>query len=146
MKQSNIAISSLCAAALIALLPACSATETATTSATGSDSQMVAQLTAAGFAPYTAKTDEQRAHIQSLPAGKIVKVIWHKKGMWVYPDAANNQVYVGNSQDYQNFRKARLAKTQLDAEEDMVYQGTTRGPNRKPVEVYDGFVPMNALD
>lgn len=146
MKQSNIVISSLCAAALIALLPACSSTQTGTTSAAGSDAQMVAQLTSAGFAPFTAKTDEQRAHIQTLPTGKFTKVTWHKKGMWVYPDATNNQVYVGNSQDYQNFRKARLAQTQLDAEEDMVYKGTTRGPNRRTVEVYDGFVPMNALD
>src|SRR5262245_5002855 len=148
MKQSNIVISSLCAAALIALFPACSSTNTgtATTAAGGTSDQMAAQLTSAGFAPYTAKTDEQRAHIQSLPAGKIVKVTWHKKDMWVYPDATNNQVYVGNGQDYQNFRKARLAQTQLDAEEDMVYKGTTWGPNRKTVEVYDGFVPMNALD
>ena len=148
MKQSNIVISALCAAALTALLAACSTTNTgtATTAAAGSDSQMVAQLTAAGFAPYTAKTDAQRAHLQSLPAGKIVKVTWHKKDMWVYPDVANNQAYVGSSQDYQNFRKARLAQTQLDAEEDMVYKGTTYGPNHKTVEVYDGFVPMNALD
>jgi uncharacterized membrane protein len=146
MKQSNIVIPSLCAAALIALLSACSTTNTATTTTTGANTQLVVQLTAAGFAPFTAKTDAQREHIRSLPADKITKVTWHEKDMWVYPDAANNQVYVGNSKDYQAFRKARLAQTNLDSEEDMVFSFKTRGPGRKPVDVYDGFVPMNALD
>jgi hypothetical protein len=74
MKQSNIVIPSLCAAALIALLSACSTTNTATTTTTGANTQLVVQLTAAGFAPFTAKTDAQREHIRSLPADKITKV------------------------------------------------------------------------
>jgi hypothetical protein len=106
----------------------------------------VAQLTAAGFAPYPAKTDAQKAHIQSLPTSKLTKLEFHGKPMWVYPDAPNNQVYVGNGKDYQAFRKARIAQTGLDAEEDLVFKTTTAGPGRKPVDVYDGFVPMNALD
>ena len=133
------------AAALAVLLAACSTTNTATTTTTGTGNQLVTQLTAAGFAPFVAKTATQREHIRSLPADKITKVTWHEKDMWVYPDAANNQVYVGNSKDYQAFRKARLAQTSLDAEEDLVLSFKTRRYG-KPVEVYDGFVPMNALD
>jgi hypothetical protein len=139
MKQAKIAIQLVCAAALAAFLPACS-----TTGSTATTPQMVTQLTQAGFTPYSAKTAAQKAHIQSLPADKITKVNRHGKNMWVYPDAANNQVYVGNSAQYKAFRAARKAQTGLDSEEDLVRSFDTRGGI--PVEIYDGFVPMNALD
>jgi hypothetical protein len=143
MKQAKIAIQLVCAAALPAFLPACSTTGSATGS-TATTPQMVTQLTQAGFTPYSAKTAAQKAHIQSLPAGKLTKVNRHGKNMWVYPDAANNQVYVGNSAQYKAFRAARKAQTGLDSEEDLVRSFDTRGGI--PVEIYDGFVPMNALD
>jgi hypothetical protein len=143
MKQAKIAIQLVCAAALAAFLPACSTTGSATGS-TATAPQMVAQLTQAGFTPYSAKTAAQKAHIQSLPADKLTKVNRHGKNMWVYPDAANNQVYVGNSAQYKAFRAARKAQTGLDSEEDLVRSFDTRGGI--PVEIYDGFVPMNALD
>ena len=143
MKQAKIAIQLVCAAALAAFLPACSTTGSATGS-TATTPQMVTQLTQAGFTPYSAKTAEQKAHIQSLPADKLTKVNRHGKNMWVYPDAANNQVYVGNSAQYKAFRAARKAQTGLNSEEDLVRSFDTRGGI--PVEIYDGFVPMNALD
>ena len=143
MKQTKIAIQLVCAAALAAFLPACSTTGSATGS-TATTPQMVTQLTQAGFTPYSAKTAAQKAHIQSLPADKITKVNRNGKNMWVYPDAANNQVYVGNSAQYKAFRDARKAQTGLDSEEDLVRSFDTRGG--VPVEIYDGFVPMNALD
>jgi hypothetical protein len=143
MKQAKIAIQLVCAGALAAFLPACSTTGSATGS-TATTPQMVTQLTQAGFTPYSAKTAAQKAHIQSLPADKLTKVNRHGKNMWVYPDAANNQVYVGNSAQYKAFRAARKAQTGLDSEEDLVRSFDTRGGI--PVEIYDGFVPMNALD
>jgi hypothetical protein len=143
MKQAKIAIQLVCAAALAAFLPACSTTGSATGS-TATTPQMVTQLSQAGFTPYSAKTAAQKAHIQSLPADKLTKVNRHGKNMWVYPDAANNQVYVGNSAQYKAFRAARKAQTGLDSEEDLVRSFDTRGGI--PVEIYDGFVPMNALD
>src|SRR6266567_6544650 len=139
MKQAKIAIQLVCAAALAAFLPACSTTGSATGS-TATTPQMVTQLTQAGFTPYSAKTAAQKAHIQSLPADKLTKVNRHGKNMWVYPDAANNQVYVGNSVQYKAFRAARKAQTGLDSEEDLVRSFDTRGGT--PVEIYDGFVPM----
>ena len=143
MKQAKIAIQLVCATALAAFLPACSTTGSATGS-TATTPQMVTQLTQAGFTPYSAKTAAQKAHIQSLPADKLTKVNRHGKNMWVYPDAANNQVYIGNSAQYKAFRAARKAQTGLDSEEDLVRSFDTRGGT--PVEIYDGFVPMNALD
>ncbi len=64
--------------------------------------------------------------------------------MWVYPDAANNQVYAGNSAQYKAFRTLRKSQTGLDSEEDLVTSFSTAGGT--PVEIYDGFVPMNSLD
>ena len=64
--------------------------------------------------------------------------------MWVYPDGANNQVYAGNSAQYKAFRALRKSQSGLDSEEDLVTTFDTRGGN--PVEIYDGFVPMNDLD
>jgi len=136
----------VCAAALAALLPACSTNNT-TGSSSGSAvtaTQTVAWLTQSGFKPYVAKTAAQRAHIQSLPVDKITKVNRNGTNMWVYPDGANNQVYVGNSAQYQAFRALRKSRSNLDSEEDLVTTFNTRGGT--PVEIYDGFVPMNALD
>lgn len=149
MKLAKIATSLVCATALTALLPACNTTGTTgggttTAAATGSSSQTVSWLVEAGFTAYSANTAAQKAHIQSLPPDKLTKVNRQGTYMWVYPDAANNQLYVGNRQDYNTFRKLRQSRTGLDAEEDMVTSFDTRGGT--PVSIYDGFVPMNALD
>ena len=146
MKQTKIALQLVCAAALAALLPACS-TSSNTGSTTGPSvtaSQTVAWLTQSGFKPYIAKTAAQRAHIQSLPVEKITKVNRNGTNMWVYPDGANNQVYAGNSAQYKAFRALRKSQSGLDSEEDLVTTFDTRGGT--PVEIYDGFVPMNDLD
>ena len=143
MKQAKIATQLVCAVALAAFLPACGTTGSST-GTTASPQQLVAQLSQAGFRPYSAKTAAQKAHIQSLPADKITKVTRQGKNMWVYPDSANNQIYVGNSAQYKAFRDLRKAQSGQDSEEDLVTSFNTRGGT--PVEIYDGFVPMNALD
>src|SRR5678815_3229484 len=118
MKQAKIAMQLVCAAALVALFPACSSSGT-TGSSTGSavtETQTVAWLTQSGFKPFIAKTSAQRAHIQSLQAEKITKVNRNGTNMWVYPDGANNQVYVGKSAQYQAFRALRKSQSSLDSE------------------------------
>ena len=121
MKHTKIAIQLVCAAALAALLPACSTTSRKGTTGTSTTvSQTVAWLSQSGFRPYSAKTAAQKAHIQNLPADKVTKVNRHGTNMWVYPDAANNQAYVGNSAQYNAFRALRKSRTGLDSEEDLV--------------------------
>ncbi len=144
MKKAKLAIQLVCAAALAALVPACSTTGTSTAGSTGTSQQTVAWLSQSGFRPYSAKTAEQKAHVQSLPADKLTMVNRQGTNMWVYPDAANNQVYAGSSAQYKAFRALRRSQTGLDSEEDLVTSFTTAGGT--PVSVYDGFVPMNALD
>jgi hypothetical protein len=64
--------------------------------------------------------------------------------MWVYPDAANHQVYAGNSHQYKTFRNLRMSKSNLDSDKDLVTAFS--GPGGRSVKIYDGFVPMNSLD
>src|SRR3954471_19277525 len=129
MKQVKIAFQLVSAAALAALLPACttSGTTGASTGSAVTATQTVAWLTQSGFKPYIAKTTAQRAHIQTLPVEKITKVNRNGTNMWVYPDGANNQVYVGNSTQYQAFRALRKSQSSLDSEEDLVTTFNTRG-------------------
>ena len=140
MKKSKFAIQLVFAAALAAVLPGCSTT----TSTTAGTPQMVNQLTQAGFKAYPLKTAELKAHVQSLPPDKLTMINRKGKNMWVYPDPANNQVYVGNTTQYNAFRTARKAQSGLDAEEDLVRRYQV--PGGIPVSVYDGIVPMNELD
>ena len=147
MKYIKITMHFVCAAVLAALLPACSSTGTSGGTAGGpavTDAQTVAWLTQSGFQPYVAKTAAQRTHIESLPVQKLTKINRNGKDMWVYPDGANHQVYVGNTADYNAFRALRKSQSGLDSESDLVTTFDTRGGT--PVSIYDGFVPMNALD
>ena len=146
MKYIKITLSLICAAVLAAFLPACSSTGTSGTAAgpAVTDAQTVAWLTQAGFKPFVAKTAAQKTHIKSLPVQKLTKVSRNGKNMWVYPDGANHQVYIGFIAQYNAFRALRKSQSGLDSEEDLVTTFDTRGGT--PVSVYDGFVPMNALD
>ncbi len=149
MKQAKIAMQLVCAAALAALLPGCNSTGTTAggstaAATTGSPSQIVPMLVEAGFKTYSTKTADQLAHVQSLPPDKITKVNRQGTYMWVYPDAANHQVYAGNSHQYKTFRNLRMSKSNLDSDKDLVTAFS--GPGGRSVKIYDGFVPMNSLD
>ena len=65
------------------------------------------QLSAAGFKVVVANTAEQRAHLQSLPPGKVTAVQRTGTHFFVYPDAARNQVYVGTQKEYEAYRRLR---------------------------------------
>ncbi len=144
MKKAHLLTLWLCVTVLALLLPACASTQTTTTSAAVGDEALVAQLVTAGFKSYSPQTAAQREHFQNLPTDKITRVKRGERFFWVYPDAANNQVYVGDRREYDTFRTARRAKTGLDADEDLVQDFVTK--RGTPVDVYDGMVPMNALD
>lgn len=64
-------------------------------------------LTAAGFRTRVADTPKQQALLKSLPVGKISPVQHGGKTLFVYPDPANNAVYVGRQQEYAQFEKLR---------------------------------------
>lgn len=67
-------------------------------------------LVAAGFRAKAATTPQQLAHLKSLPAGKVTMVQRNGKVFYVFPDAANRTIYIGQQQAYQNYQQLRLQK------------------------------------
>jgi hypothetical protein len=65
-------------------------------------------LIAAGFKVIVPKTAAQQQKLKALPADKVTLVQKDGKTYYVFPDAANNQAYVGNPNQYQTYRQLRL--------------------------------------
>jgi len=78
-------------------------------------------LSAAGFKITPATTSDQKAHLKSLPAGKVTSVQRGGTTYFVFPDAARQVLYVGQQPQYQEYQKLRLqnqmAEDQLQAAE-----------------------------
>jgi hypothetical protein len=66
-------------------------------------------LIAAGFKVIVPSTAAQKQKLQALPAGKVTLVQKSGKTYYVFPDAANNQAYVGGPKQYQAYKQLRLA-------------------------------------
>jgi hypothetical protein len=66
-------------------------------------------LIAAGFKVIVPSTASQQQKLRALPAGKVTLVQKNGKIYYVFPDAANNQAYVGGPQQYQAYKQLRLA-------------------------------------
>ena len=65
-------------------------------------------LVAAGFKVITPTTTAQQQKLATLPAGKVTLVKKSGKTYYVYPDAKNNQAYVGGPKQYQAYKQLRL--------------------------------------
>ena len=78
-------------------------------------------LSAAGFKITPATTLDQKAHLKSLPAGKVTTVQRNGTTYYVFPDAAKQVLYIGQQPQYQEYQKLRLqnqmAMDQLQAAE-----------------------------
>ena len=71
-------------------------------------------LVAAGFKTVTPKTAAQQQKLQKLPPGKIAMIQKAGRTYYVYPDAPNNQAYVGGSTEYQAYQQQRAANTLVE--------------------------------
>ena len=71
-------------------------------------------LTAAGFKTIPADNQEKLAHLNTLPPGKITTVKRSGTLYYVYPDAKNNTLYVGQQEQYQEYQKLRRQKLMED--------------------------------
>ena len=67
-------------------------------------------LSAAGFRTIVANTPQRQQHLKTLPSNKVVPVQRNGKNYYVYADPANNQIYVGNPSQYQQYQQLRLAR------------------------------------
>jgi hypothetical protein len=112
MKHLFTGFNLLGAFALLALAVGCTSTQTQTKEKL---------LIAAGFKVIVPKTATQQQKLQALPADKVTLVQKDKKTYYVFPDAANNQAYVGGPKQYQAYKQLRLenklANEKLEAEE-----------------------------
>ncbi len=66
-------------------------------------------LIAAGFKVIVPSTAAQQQKLKALPAGKVTLVQKDRKTYYVFPDAANNQAYIGGPTQYQAYKQLRLA-------------------------------------
>jgi len=95
-------------------------------------------LVASGFHTVAAKTSAQRAHLQTLPPGKIAVVPRDGKTWYVYPDAAREQIYVGNQSQFQSFRMT-MQDAQLETWQDGAgnSEGDSGGSSKWVIWVFD---------
>jgi hypothetical protein len=103
MKQILTSLKMLSAISLLALAAGCANIQ--------SKENM---LVAAGFKVITPKTAAQEQRLKALPPGKVTSVQRSGKTYYVFPDAANNQAYVGGPKQYQAYRQLRLQKQMAD--------------------------------
>ena len=100
MKRIFTRFNLICAIALLALAAGCTSTQTQTKENL---------LIAAGFKVIVPSTPAQQQKLQSLPPGKVTLVQKDGKTYYVFPDAPNNQAYVGGPTQYQAYQQLRLA-------------------------------------
>jgi hypothetical protein len=65
-------------------------------------------LIAAGFKVIVPHTAAQQQKLQALPPDHVTLVQKDGKTYYVFPDAANNQAYVGGPTQYQAYKQLRL--------------------------------------
>jgi hypothetical protein len=93
MKQTLTSFRNLSAIALLALALGCASIQSKEN-----------LLVAAGFNVIVPKTAAQQQKLKQLPPDKVTSVQKSGKTYYVFPDAANNQAYVGGPKQYQAYR------------------------------------------
>lgn len=63
------------------------------------------ELLASGFKVLVATTTVQQDWVKSLPPGEIRAMQRTGKKYFIYPDAANNRIYVGGPQEYDAYQQ-----------------------------------------
>jgi len=100
MKQIFTGFRLIGAFALLALAVSCTSTQT---------QNKENLLVAAGFKVIVPHTAAQEQKLQALPPDHVTLVQKDGKTYYVFPDAANNQAYVGGPTQYQAYKQLRLA-------------------------------------
>ena len=90
------------ATALLALTVGCTMTQRETQS-------KEKLLIAAGFKVIVPRTAAQEQKLKALPSDRLALVQKDGKTYYVFPDAANNQAYVGGPTQYQAYTQIRTA-------------------------------------
>ena len=100
MKYIFTALNLIGAIALLALAVGCTETQRET-------QHREKLLIAAGFKVIVPRTAAQQQKLKALPSDRVTLVRKDDKTYYVFPDAANNQAYVGGPTQYQAYRQIR---------------------------------------
>lgn len=68
----------------------------------------VTLLSAAGFRTIVPSTPAQVAQLKSMPQRKVVPVVKKGKTVFLYADASNNMLLIGNQKQYSQFQQYNL--------------------------------------
>lgn len=68
----------------------------------------VTLLSAAGFRTVVPSTPAQIAQLKTMPQRKVIPVVKKGKTAFLYADAANNVLMIGNQKQYQQFQQYNL--------------------------------------
>jgi len=63
------------------------------------------ELLASGFKVLVATTSVQKEWVHNLPRGQIRPMQRTGKKFFIYPDAANNQIYIGGPKEYEAYHQ-----------------------------------------
>jgi len=102
MKRIITGLNLIGALALLALAVGCTMTQRETRS-------REKDLIAAGFKVIVPRTAAQQQRLKALPSDRVTLVQKEGKTYYVFPDAANNQAYVGGRTQYQAYEQIRTA-------------------------------------
>jgi hypothetical protein len=100
MTTTKSMLNILCAAAFVAFGSGCS-----TTSTTRNSENM---LSAAGFKAIPANTPQREEHLRSLPADSLTVANLNGHNYFIFPDPAENVLFVGQQPQYQQYQRMRL--------------------------------------
>ena len=109
-------------------------------------------LSDAGFKVLTATTKVQEDWVRGLPAGKIRPMQRTGKKYFIYPDASENQIYVGGPKEYEAYVQLhpehRAAGAQQAAREASAYRGKQDDAMRKATarDLSDPFLGASWAD
>jgi hypothetical protein len=99
MRKDQTWLCAVSVAALLILGAGCSTTK-----------QTENLLSAAGFKMMPAATVEQKAHLNTIPPNKVTMVVREGTTYFVYPDAKQQVIYVGQQPQYNEYQRLRLQK------------------------------------
>lgn len=96
MKSSRL-LSALLAAVALAVAAGCASKPSLT-------SKIESRLAASGFKVIPATTPKELAQLQGLTPGQLTLINRNGKDYYIFPDQAQNQIYVGTPANYQDYQ------------------------------------------
>jgi hypothetical protein len=99
-------------------------------------------LSAAGFKMVPATTPQQQSHLKTLPPGTVTRVLRDGKQLFVYPDTAQQVLFVGQDAQYQEYQRLRQQNQVASEQVEAAQLNSQPGWDAWGPEVGGAFVPV----